>query len=92
MINCLLSSNNLISIKVALFNKYYNKSLSLDNLNTRLISLGQPFIKLTEGLETIDLIDTAENNIFYTLLFGRILGQKKEKNGELKIWQLKNKK
>lgn len=92
LINCLLSSNNLISIKVALFNKYYNKSLSLDNLNTRLISLGQPFIKLTEGLETIDLIDTAENNIFYTLLFGRILGQKKEKNGELKIWQLKNKK
>lgn len=92
LINSLLSSNNLTSTKVALFNKYYSKSLQLDNLNTRLISLGQPFIKLTEGLETIDLIDTAENNIFYKLLFGRILGQKKEKNGELKIWQLKNKK
>jgi len=92
LLNSLLSSNNLISTKVTLFNKYYNKSLVLGNLNTRLISLGQPFINLTESLETIDLVDTVENNIFYNLLFGRILGQKKEKNGKLKIWQLKNKK
>jgi hypothetical protein len=91
LINSLLSSNNLISTKVTLFNKYYNKSLALDNLNTRLISLGHPFINLTEGLETIDLVDNTENNIFHSLLFGRILGQKKEKNGKLKIWQLKNK-
>ncbi|WP_264549920.1 hypothetical protein [Flavobacterium sp. N2820] len=91
LLNSLLSSNNLISTKVALFNKYYTKSLPLDKLNARLISLGSPFINLTENLETIDLLDTVENNQFYLLLFRRILGSKKEKNGKLKIWQLKNK-
>lgn len=92
LINSLLSSNNLISTKVALFNKFYLDSLALDKLNARLISLGNPFINLTENLETIDLNDTVENNQFYSLLYGRILGQKKEKDGNLKIWQLKNKK
>ncbi|MBX9889031.1 MAG: hypothetical protein K2Y30_13970 [Flavobacteriaceae bacterium] len=92
LINSLLISNNLLNTKVSLFNKYYNKSLALDNLNKRLISLGHPFNNLTEGLETIDLLDTDENNQFYLNLFGRILGSKKEKNGNLKIWQLKNKK
>ncbi len=91
LLNSLLSSNNLINTKVALFNKYYTKSLTLDKLNARLISLGNPFINLTENLDTIDLLDTVENNQFYLLLFGRILGSKKEKNGKLKIWQLKNK-
>jgi hypothetical protein len=92
LINSLLISNNLLNTKVSLFNKYYNKSLALDKLNKRLISLGHPFNNLTEGLETIDLLDIEENNQFYLNLFGRILGSKKEKNGNLKIWQLKNKK
>lgn len=91
LINSLLSSNNLLITKVSLFNKYYGDSLTLDLLNTRLISLGSPFNNLIGSLETIDLLDTVENNKFHLLLYGRILGQKKGKNGKLKIWQLKNK-
>lgn len=92
LINSLLSSNNLLKTKVSLFNKYYKPSLSLDILNARLNSLGSPFNKLIGSLETIELLDTIENNQLYTLLSDRILGQKKVKNGKLKIWQLRNKK
>lgn len=92
LINSLLSSNNLLRTKVSLFNKYYNPSLSLDILNARLNSLGSPFNKLIGSLETIELLDTIENNQLYTLLSDRILGQKKVKNGKIKIWQLRNKK
>jgi hypothetical protein len=92
LINSLLSSNNLLKSKVSLFNKYYKPSLTLDILNARLNSLGSPFNKLIESLETIELLDTIENNQLHTLLTGRILGQKKVKNGKLKIWQLRNKK
>ena len=91
LINSLLSSNNLVKTRVSLFNKYYSHSLSLSRVNERLISLGTPFNNLIDSLDTIDLLDTQENNDLYSNLKGRILGSKKEKNGKLKIWQLKNK-
>lgn len=91
LLNSLLSSNNLIRTRVSLFNKYYSHSLSLSRVNERLISLGTPFNNLIDSLDTIDLLDTQENNDLYSNLQGRILGSKKEKNGKLKIWQLKNK-
>lgn len=92
LINSLLQSSALLSAKVSFFNKYYSQSLSISLLNTRLVSLGHPFTKLVDSRDTIDLLDTDENNHFYTLLKGRILGKKDVKDSNLKIWQLINKK
>jgi hypothetical protein len=92
LINSLLQSSSLLSNKVTLFNKYYNSTLALSTLNTRLSSLGTPFSILTvDSREIINLLDTTENNQFHALLHGRLLGEKKEKDGVLKMWPLKNK-
>jgi hypothetical protein len=92
LINSLFQSSSLLSNKVTLFNKYYNSTLPLNTLNTRLSSLGAPFNILTfDSRETIQLLDTVENNQFHTLLHGRLLGEKKVKDKLLKIWQLKKK-
>lgn len=92
LINSLLQSSSLLSNKVTLFNKYYNSTLPISTLNERLSSLGTPFDILTvDSREIVHLLDTTENNQFHTLLRGRLLGEKKEKDGVLKMWPLKNK-
>ena len=92
LINSLLQSSSLLSNKVTLFNKYYNSALPLGTLNARLSALGTPFSILTvDSREIINLLDTTENNQFHSLLRGRLLGEKKEKDGVLKMWQLKYK-
>lgn len=92
LINSLLKSDASQSARISLFNKYYNSSISINMLNNRLSSLGNPFDDLVNGRDTIKLLDTEENNQFHRLLHRRILGEKKEKNGNLKIWPLLNKK
>jgi len=92
LINSLLESDVPSNERVLFFNKYYSSSLSLIVLNDRLRSLGKPFVDLVDTRETIDLKDTEENNIFYSLVNKRIVGKKTEKNGYIKIWQLVNKK
>jgi hypothetical protein len=92
LINSLLQSTSLLSYRVTLFNKYYKSTLSKGSLNERLNSLGTPFNILTgDSREVVELLDTTENNQFHTLLHGRLLGIKKEKNSILKMWPLKNK-
>jgi len=92
LINSLLQSSSLLHNKVTLFNKYYNSTLPIDTLNARLSALGTPFSILTvDSREIIHLLDTTENNQFHALLRGRLLGEKKEKDGVLKMWQLKYK-
>lgn len=92
LINSLLQSSSLLSNKVILFNKYYNSTLPISTLNDRLSSLGTPFNILTiDSREIVHLLNTTENNQFHTLLRGRLLGEKKEKDGILKMWPLKNK-
>lgn len=92
LINSLLQSASLLSYKVTLFNKYYKPTLFKDTLNERLISLGTPFnILAGDSREVVELLNTTENNQFHTLLSGRLLGAKKEKNSILKMWPLRNK-
>lgn len=79
LINSLLKSDALQSARVSLFNKYYSSSLSRNKLNDRLSSLGNSFEHLVNDRDTIKLLDTEENNLFYSLLYRRILVKKKKK-------------
>lgn len=83
ILNGLLSSGAADVSRVAVFNIYYSKSLSLNVLDSRIKSLGEPY-DFVLGKKHLKIKNTDYNKLFCENLKGRYIGEPKEEKGMLK--------